>query len=464
MMPIGKLVRLVTSNSLRNRGQFLLSAFGIVVGISAFVFFLGLSIGVRNVVLGEIFPLEQVEVIAPRASLLGVDMTKRLTDDIVEEIRARPDVNTAIPRMALAFPAVGKGWFDGNELKFELIGDGVDPSFIDDPKIREGFKDWEAAEKDTQRPACGPAPKFKCEGLYYCEKLDMTCHHRVPVIVSRHLLEIYNSQFAKSRGMPVIGQMEEFIVSRGGLSKMRLYIGLGHTMVAAANKNLQSKPRQVEGVILGISNRAIPIGITMPIQYVRSWNREFLGDEAASEYSSIIVSLKNKDDVGPFGAFLMNELDLRLEDSQGERFAWVILIVTSLFILISLVIVIISAINIAHNFFMQVSERRKEIGVLRAIGATQADVRGIILGEAALLGMVAGAFGVAFALGAGFLVDVLSAKYLPTFPFKPESYFDFQWWIVLGGLVFSVLFCVVGGYLPARKAAQMQPARALAER
>jgi ABC-type antimicrobial peptide transport system permease subunit len=464
MMPIGKLFGVVTRNSVRNRNQFLLSGFGIVVGIAAFVFFLGLSMGVRGVVLGEIFPLEQVEVIAPRASLLGVDMTKRLTDDIVEKIRERPEVEQAIPRMALAFPAVGRGWFDGNELKFELIGDGVHPSFIDDPDIRKMFIDYEEAEKDTELAACGPAPKFKCEGLRYCDKRDMTCHHRVPVIVSRHLLEIYSSQFAKSRSMPVIGQMEEFIVARGGLTKMRLYIGLGHTMVAAANKNLKAEPRQVEGVLLGLSDKAIPIGITMPISYIREWNREFLGDEAAGEYSSIIVSLKNKDDVGPFGAWLLNEMDLRLEDSQGERFAWVILIVTSLFILISLVIVVISAINIAHNFFMQVSERRKEIGVLRAIGATQADVRGIILGEAALLGLLAGCFGVLFAVGSGFVIDLLSAKYLPAFPFKPETYFDFQWWILLGGLLFSVVFCVLGGFFPARKAALMQPARALAER
>ena len=57
----------------------------------------------------------------------------------------------------------------------------------------------------------------------------------MPVIVSPTLLELYNGQFASSHGLPVIGQFEQFVATRGGLGKMRFYIGLGDTMVAGSN-------------------------------------------------------------------------------------------------------------------------------------------------------------------------------------------------------------------------------------
>ncbi len=537
MMPARTMLRMITSNTLRSPKHFALSAFGIVMGIAAFVFFLGLSTGVQAVILGKIFPLEQVQVVAPRASLLGKDVSKKLDDSIVEIIRKRPEVEQALPRMNLNFPAYGKGSFEGQELRFEVGGfaDGIDETFVhDEPRVAALFKDWELAEKDAPKTACVPAPpdpedddylpitpappapaaapagaapaapaaagapgaaplagatasgtataspvpaaapisrkrtgyKNPCPKPeeYYCDEGTRTCKHRVPVVVSPTLLELYNGQFAKSHGLPIIDtDLAAFIVARGGLGRMRFTIGLGSTIVAGSNADIdRSKRRRVEGQLIGISAKSMPIGMTMPIEYIRRWNREFLGEEAAQTYSSIVVTLKGKGQLAVFSQWLQDDLGLRLEDSLGERFATAIFLVTTLFVLISFVIITISAINIAHNFFMQVSERRRELGILRAVGATRTDVRLIILGEAALIGIIGGAIGIALAVGAGTLVDWASAHYLPRFPFKPETYFAFEPWIWLSGLGFSTFFCILGGFLPARRAALMEPAQALA--
>ncbi len=464
MMSIGRLARLVGHNAVRNRRHFALSAFGIVVGIASFVFFLALSMGVRSWVL-ELFPIDQVEVIAPRTSLigaLGIESQKRLDDAVVQRIRDHEGVADVVPRMAIAFPAMGTWWYQDTKLKFDVVGDGIDPGYLGTDPQASLFRDWEAEQKDKPRARCGPAPKFACPQLHYCDQRDLTCHHRVPMLISRRLVEIYNTQFAKSRGLPVIGAMEEFIVQRGGLSKMRLYMDLGATMVEATT-TMKSGPRRIEGVLLGINDKAVPIGVTVPIGYVERWNREFLGDEAASTYSSIVVQLENKDDVGPFASWIEKDLDLRLQDSQGQQFAMVIFVVTLFFLLISFCIVTISAINIAHNFFMQVSERRREIGLLRAVGASQADVRGMFLGEAALIGLVSGVFGIGAAVAVGTAVNLAARQFLPDLPFQPDSFFAFDWWILGGGLAFSVLFCLLGGFLPASKASRMAPAQALAQ-
>ena len=517
MMPVGNLVKMVAGNTVRSRRHFILSAFGIVIGIATFVVFLASTEQVQAV-LEKIFPVEQVQVVAPRASLLGKDISKKLDDAIVQQIKKRPEVDgndpkAVIPRMSLAFPAFGRGDFEGNDLKFEVGGfaDGVDPAFIpeaNDERTKTYFRDWDGDATDPNRVACEPPPKTADDeviqsprapkkghpgGLqpsppppagvdpatwpketyynpcpepdrYYCDEKDSRCHHRVPVVMSPTMIELYNGQFAKSHGLPVADtDFVKWVTQRGGLSAMRFSIGLGLTTIAGSNTTIKHKPRRIEAVLVGISPRAMPIGMTMPIQYIERWNREFLGEDAATTYSSIIVKLKDRNRIAVFAQWLQDALDLRLEDSLGQKFATAIFVIRLVLILISLIIITISAINIAHNFFMQVTERRRELGLLRAIGATRADVLLVVLGEAALIGLIGGLLGVVFGVGIGWAVDWGSAHYLPRFPFKPDSWFHFKWWIVAGGLLCATAFAVIGGYLPARRASRMEPAQALTQ-
>lgn len=512
MMPVRNLVRMVAANTVRSPRHFVLSAFGIVIGIATFVVFLASTEQVAAV-LEKIFPLEQVQVVAPRASLLGKDISKKLDDNVVKTILARPEVSQAIPRMNLSFPAFGRGNFEGSDLKFEVGGfaDGVDPSFVhDDDRTRELFRDWMADENDPHRVACVPAPRdiedeviqspkappkarqtplpksaAEASALppvsitgtngeymnpcpdpdrYYCDDGTRRCEHRVPIVMSPTMIELYNGQFAKSHGLPIVEtDFIKFVTQRGGLSAMRFSIGLGQTTIAGSNTTIKHAPRRVEGVLVGISTKSMPIGMTMPIQYIQRWNREYMGEEAATTYSSIIVTLKDQNQIAPFAQWLQDDLDLRLEDSLGEKFATVLFVIRLVLVLISLVIIGISAINIAHNFFMQVTERRRELGLLRAIGATQHDVRRVVLGEAALIGLIGGLLGVLLGLALAAGIDYASAHYLPRFPYKPTTWFNFKWWIWLGGLACAAGFAVLGGYLPARRASTMEPAQALTQ-
>ncbi|HEY1557297.1 MAG TPA: ABC transporter permease [Kofleriaceae bacterium] len=515
MMPVRNLSRMVVANTLRSRRHFILSAFGIVIGIATFVVFLASTEQVAAV-LEKIFPVEQVQVVAPQVSLFGKDVSKKLDDGIVQKIKARSEVDpedkrAVVPRMNLVFPAFGRGDFENNDLKFEVGGfaDGIAPEFVaddKDPRISDLFKDWDGIANDPHRVACVPplpdpkedviqspgvAPAGKQSGpqvdgdgkaildkdghpiyynpcpepdRYYCDDTDHRCHHRVPIVMSPAMIELYNGQFAKSHGLPIADvDFVKFVTARGGLSAMRFSIGLGSTTVAGSNTQLKRPPRRVEAVLVGISPRAMPIGMTMPIQYIERWNREYLGDEAASTYSSIIVKLKDRHDIAVFSQWLQDDLDLRLEDSLGEKFATAIFYIRLLLVGISIVIIVISAINIGHNFFMQVSERRRELGLLRAVGASRGDVLLVVLGEAALIGLIGGALGILLGLGIGRSVDWWSAHRVARFPFKPDSWFHFKWWIVLGGLSCAAAFAVIGGFLPARKASRLEPAQALTQ-
>jgi putative ABC transport system permease protein len=67
-----------------------------------------------------------------------------------------------------------------------------------------------------------------------------------------------------------------------------------------------------------------------------------------------------------------------------------------------LLAILTAALGVVNTTVMSVSERRQELGLLRAVGATQSQVRAVVMGEAALMGLVSGIAGVI--AGAGIIV------------------------------------------------------------
>jgi hypothetical protein len=457
MMKMSALAKVVRQNLRRNVRSMVLSAFGIAVGIAAFVFFWGLSAGVSRVVLHDIFPIDRVEVIAPKTSLTGI--TTRLDDAVVAKIAGRPEVKAAYPKMKMVFPAKGHGRLLGNAVAFEVGGfcDGIDPSLVVGDPGAEQFQDWEELEKG-QMKACAPPPEAPCAPTHYCGA-DNLCHHRVPVLVSRTIIEIYNGSFAPAHNMPKIGAVQEAALMNT-MKSLRFQILLGESFIQGSTAGLRAPPQVVEAMLVGISTKAMPIGMTVPIGYLKRWNAAYAGPESARSYSSIVVDLRDRSRLATFLPYVKG-LGLDQEESQAERISLVITIVTALFLLIAFTIMFISAVNISHTFFMMVSERRRELGLMRALGASRGDLWKIVLGEAGVIGLVAGAAGVSVAIALAKIIDLVSTNKLPDYPFKPTTYFSFSPELVLLALGFAVLFCVVGASLPARKAAAIHPAQAL---
>ena len=112
---------------------------------------------------------------------------------------------------------------------------------------------------------------------------------------------------------------------------------------------------------------------------------------------------------------------------------------------------IIGGIGIANVMVISVTERTREIGTRLAIGATRRDVLSQFLVEATLLSAVGGLVGVAISWAIGFVLSMLA----PAFPSVPPL------WAVFGGLASAIATGLVAGYLPARRAARLDPVEAL---
>ena len=475
---------LIGNNLAQNKNHVLMSSFGIIVGISAFVFFIGLSEGIKKVVLGRIFLIDQVEVVPPKvgfglsqlSSLFGASSnSEQLNASMMESFKGVKGIEGAYPKMKFTFPAFGYGGREilGRDIKGELIADGIDPALVKkDLGSDTDFTDQEAAVSCTTNDECRVGmmcqdnqcvpqscepPKRKqpdpCPGLSYCAADVKQCLRPIPILLNEQILELYNGGLAvalgKGRSLPKISK--ELILG------FRFKIALNRSAILRSRG--PSISRQV--YIAGFSDKAMSVGMTLPIDYVKRFNARFTSNDASQQYHSIILKIKDQTDFPSIVQEVKKRgLELAEKTSNAEQAAKMIRTIEAIFALVSLIIVGISALNISQMFYMMIYQRKREIGLFRALGATQTHVRLIILGEASWIGLFGGSLGLVGGVCAGQCVDWI-AQYLPRFPYKPESFFIYPWWIWPLALICAILFCVFGAYWPARTAALQEPSEAL---
>ena len=437
--------------------SFALSVFGIAVGISVLGFFLALSLGMQKRVLQRIFPTDRLEVVPPKTSVddsaigaLGAMLggSKLLGDDMILTLRSHPDVQAVFPRMKVAFPVRGWGGerLIGRAIYTDLPIDGIDPAAVSEIAAPWAFKDYVS----DKNPFC--TEDKNCPSGWYCSWDINKCEPPIPVIVSPTILEFYNGSFARMYGLPKISG---FLA--GQLRGMTATAELGKSFIS---RREAGKPRQRKIVLVGVSDRAQPFGLTVPLPYVKRWNAEYAGDRMAQEYSSLTVQVKPGKSITRV-VELVRKLGYSIEDNGAEQAGLAVLLMTALFVLVSLSTLVVAALNVAHTFFRAIAERRHELGVMRAVGASQRDIMLLLLGEAACIGLVGGVVGLLISRLAALGIDFLSRTALPDFPFKPSSYFWFSPELLLTLLLFSVTICLLGALFPARAAAQQSPAEAL---
>lgn len=120
-------------------------------------------------------------------------------------------------------------------------------------------------------------------------------------------------------------------------------------------------------------------------------------------------------------------------------------------LLLLIVVLFIGGVNIANYMFVNVRERRREIGTLLAIGATPGIILKMFLQKAVLLGLIGGLTGYIFGT---FLAIFLGPKIV-----KASVSPVFEW--CLWSTVIAVIFSVVSSFIPAKRAANLDPAEIL---
>ena len=187
------------------------------------------------------------------------------------------------------------------------------------------------------------------------------------------------------------------------------------------------------------------------------------GDASAAGYRQVVVRAESPADVQRIAeaieeqGFRVRTMVSRLQDARTA-----FLFLKSLLTLVGSVAMVIAGLGIANTLLMTVLERYEEIGLYKAIGATDGDVRFLFLSEAAVLGLVGGLMGLALAGVVCWGLQWGLTAYLANQGVDREvDAFFFPWWLLGGGLAFSLAVSVVSGLYPASRAARVEPIEAL---
>ena len=365
-----------------------------------------------------------VEVVVPQLALGNLLGEQKIDDATVAKLRAVRGVAAAYAKMQLRIPAVSRynGLFFGREVRMglEVVATGLMPELVG-PDARMPFEDHGEGQP-------------------------------IPVVANRRLLELYNKVFAPQRNLPRL--------TDSMLIGFQIPLELGRSFVTARTL---TNPQETSMQLVGFSERASLAGVSMPLAAIQRINRKYGAD--ADTYSSVLVRAQSADDVTDVAA-AVRKLGLEIDDAE-QRYAVqigaAVELVTLALSLLAALITGLAAVNTMQAFYASVRERTREIGILRAVGATRGDVAAVILAEAAATGLAGGVSGVLLARGAAALLDRLARTGLPDFPFKPPTFFSFQVEHVALGVGVALLAALLGALIPARAAARLDPAKALTE-
>jgi len=450
-----RFARLVALDLRRSRRRLAAAGIGVAMGVAALVFLLGLALGLRSTLLQRVLPLDRLEVAAEAKNLdlLGLRFglgSDTLDGELLASLRAVPGVAAVYPKMKLTVPAVasGGGSLLGSAVQTDLVADGIAADLVSDEVgdvFRfEGLETGTLCESDRQ-----------CGDQAYCSGGgaggEGSCRRYVPVLVSPHLVELYNGSFRRAYRLPQIDP--EAVVG------FTFEMAFGASTLRSSGR----RPPQRERMrLVGFSDRAIPLGVTLPLDFVRDVNVAFGSARAADAYHSAIVRLDRPRD-GPAVLAAVEEMGLVVTDRGARRAAQMMVLLVAILAVVGGAVLVVAAVSVAHATYITISGRRREIAVMRALGAGRGQIRGLFLTEAGLVGAVAGALGAALAVGAAAVIDAMGRFWVPDFPFKPDSFFEFEPWLLVGGMILGVLACVFGATWPTLEATSADPAKALSE-
>ncbi len=382
-----------------------LTMLGIFIGIAAVVSLISLGNGLQNAITGQFSQLGSDKLTISNAETSfgppGATAIKSLTEHDLDVIRKVSGVEIAIPRL---IRIVSLNY--NKATKFKYIGSM--PS--DDKELRLIY---DSMNVDP-----------------YQGRLLTKDDRKKVVLGHDFLLEDYNGKKIKLGGSINV-QGEDFIVVG--------FLNAGNSF-------------QINSVILMSEDdmkRILNITDSYDIILVKTTSSD-ITDATAKNIQKKMRQDRNKK---------VGEEDFSVSTPQASLQAinTILIIINIVVSGIAAVSLIVGGIGITNTMYTSILERRKEIGIMKAVGARNSDILTIFLVESSLLGMTGGIIGAIIGLCLAFLVSLGVNSAFPGLSFGVKL----SPFVVIGSILFSLIVGTVSGIIPALQASRMRPVEAL---
>ncbi len=269
------------------------------------------------------------------------------------------------------------------------------------------------------------------------------------------------------------GDAESKPAAKAGLNQV-----VGHTFRISGV--LDSKPNKEgagQGGRIGLMSGA---SVYVPLRAARQWTLTHrnpmnevalalarqsgqLGDSQTEGYFSAVIRVDDPVALTPVRQRL-TELGLSSFSivDELEQLRTVFLILDSVLGLLGGISLLVASFGIANTMIMSILERTREIGIMKAIGAEDREIKLIFFVEAAVIGVTGGVLGTL----AAWCVDGIANRLAYRFVLKPQGasfvdFFSLPPWLSASAILFAVVISILAALYPAARAARIDPVRAL---
>ncbi len=186
------------------------------------------------------------------------------------------------------------------------------------------------------------------------------------------------------------------------------------------------------------------------------------GNSAKPSYMALTVRVRSPKDVPQVEAAIKQLGFATFSLLDASKTLVTVFRVFDLFLgLFSSLALTVASLGIINTLVMAVLERHREIGILKALGATDRDVRGLFFAEAGAMGFFGGFFGVALGWFIGQALNWGTTIYLRAQNLPGVKITFVPWWLSLFAIGFAIAVSLVAGLYPAARAARLNPVEAL---
>jgi ABC-type antimicrobial peptide transport system permease subunit len=423
-MTLRDLAKTAFGNLSRYKVRTLLSAVGVTVGILTLVTMVSLGVGVHRETVRtfESAGLEQVHVqpaTEKRTDLGAVAWPKRtviITPELVEEMRARDDVVEVYPRELAPWEA---------DISLQIEGKAL--------QVDVGDFHWGLSDPFSIQPE---------------------------IVVGRELAQ-------DARG--------EIVVAAGALREMGYededFGGMIGREVALVLKEPRGEMMQFPFRVVGVLEttygaEAGYFGTHIGLDDMLALNAWWYGDPdilAHEGYDELVIRAASLKDAAEIVDLLRERgYEVQSLEMMLEVMNKAMIVLQTMLGSIGGLALFVAAIGIANTMVMAVYERTREIGILKAIGASPGDIRLLFVAEAALIGLLGGIVGVisGWLLGLGLNEAFLAYLRWQEIPMT-GTFFVVAGWLVALALGFATVVGLLAGLYPAARAAGLDPLEAL---